>query len=139
MQNSKDFESAFVSCRQPIDVLVGKRIRTRRVEKSLSQRALADALGLTFQQLQKYEKGANRVSCSQLWQIARILDAPIPYFFNEEEESFETRVAEQLDARDLKNGKRLAAAFAKISDFGTRRKFLNLLECIASYREVARP
>lgn len=65
----------------PVDVHVGRRIRIRRVLSGLSQTALADRLGLTFQQLQKYESGANRVSASRLWQIAQILDVPIAWFF----------------------------------------------------------
>ena len=65
----------------PVDVHVGRRIRIRRVLCGLSQTALADQLGLTFQQLQKYESGANRVSASRLWHISQILDVPISWFF----------------------------------------------------------
>ncbi len=65
----------------PVDVHVGRRVRIRRVLCGLSQTALADQLGLTFQQLQKYESGANRVSASRLWQISQILDVPIAWFF----------------------------------------------------------
>lgn len=65
----------------PVDVHVGRRVRIRRVLCGLSQTALADQLGLTFQQLQKYESGANRISASRLWQIAQILDVPISWFF----------------------------------------------------------
>jgi len=60
---------------------VGRRVRIRRVLCGLSQTALAEQLGLTFQQLQKYESGANRISASRLWQIAQILDVPISWFF----------------------------------------------------------
>ncbi|MCG8548256.1 MAG: helix-turn-helix transcriptional regulator [Alphaproteobacteria bacterium] len=65
----------------PIDIHVGRRVRIRRVLCGLSQTALAEQLGLTFQQLQKYESGANRISASRLWQIAQILDVPIAWFF----------------------------------------------------------
>ena len=65
----------------PVDVHVGRRVRIRRVLCGLSQTALAEQLGLTFQQLQKYESGANRISASRLWQIAQILDVPISWFF----------------------------------------------------------
>ena len=65
----------------PVDVHVGDRIRRRRRALGISQDRLADQLGLTFQQVQKYERGANRVSASKLYQIARALQASIPYFF----------------------------------------------------------
>ena len=67
----------------PIDVHVGNRIRLRRTLLGISQTVLADALGLTFQQVQKYEKGANRVSSSRLFDMARVLDVPLSYFFDE--------------------------------------------------------
>ena len=65
----------------PIDVHVGDRIRKRRRALGVSQDWLAEQLGLTFQQVQKYERGANRVSASKLYQVARALSASIPYFF----------------------------------------------------------
>ena len=65
----------------PIDVYVGGQIRTRRLLLGMNQEELAQRLGLTFQQVQKYESGANRVSASRLWEIAAILKMPIGYFF----------------------------------------------------------
>jgi transcriptional regulator with XRE-family HTH domain len=65
----------------PIDVYVGTQIRTRRLLLGMNQEELAQRLGLTFQQVQKYESGANRVSASRLWEIAAILKMPIGYFF----------------------------------------------------------
>ena len=67
----------------PVDVHVGARVRTRRLLIGMNQETLARALGLTFQQVQKYEGGANRVSASRLSQIAEILGVPISYFFND--------------------------------------------------------
>lgn len=67
----------------PIDQYVGGRIRARRKVLGVSQEKLADQLGLTFQQVQKYERGANRVSASKLYEIARALNASITYFFEE--------------------------------------------------------
>ncbi len=67
----------------PIDVHVGGRLRTRRTLLGLSQMALADAIGLTFQQLQKYEKGANRIGASRLYDLSQVLDIDIAYFFDE--------------------------------------------------------
>lgn len=70
---------------QPIDKLVGRRIRQRRWLAGLSQQALAEQIGVKFQQVQKYETGANRVSASRLWMIADVLGVQIPYFFGDEE------------------------------------------------------
>ncbi|WP_309088121.1 helix-turn-helix transcriptional regulator [Phenylobacterium sp.] len=67
----------------PVDVAVGARIRLLRKLKGLSQQALADAAGVTFQQIQKYERGANRVSASMLARIARTLDVPVSEMFGE--------------------------------------------------------
>ena len=65
----------------PVDRHVGLRIRIRRKEVGVSQERLAEALGITFQQVQKYERGANRVSASKLWEIARALNTGVGYFY----------------------------------------------------------
>lgn len=65
----------------PIDAHIGQRIRQRRWMTKLSQMAVAERLGITFQQLQKYEVGANRVSASRLWEIAQVLEVPVAFFF----------------------------------------------------------
>lgn len=67
----------------PVDVLVGQRVRMRRVMCGLSQTVLANRIGLTFQQLQKYESGMNRISSSKLWAIAGELDASVQWFFTD--------------------------------------------------------
>ncbi len=67
----------------PIDVHVGKRVRARRTLMGLSQSKLGKAINTTFQQVQKYERGMNRISTSRLYQIAEVLDVPIPYFFDD--------------------------------------------------------
>ncbi len=67
----------------PVDVHVGSRLRKRRTLLGMSQTTLAEALGLTFQQVQKYERGANRISSSRLYDLARVLDVPIRYFFDD--------------------------------------------------------
>ena len=67
----------------PIDVHVGKRVRARRTLMGLSQSKLGKAIDTTFQQVQKYERGMNRISSSRLYQIAQVLDVPIPYFFDD--------------------------------------------------------
>jgi transcriptional regulator with XRE-family HTH domain len=65
----------------PVDVLVGNRLRMRRLMLDMSQTEVATAVGVTFQQLQKYEKGANRISASRLQQLSQLLQVPVPFFF----------------------------------------------------------
>ena len=79
----------------PIDVHVGQRVRQRRTLLGMSQEKLAEAIGLTFQQVQKYERGANRVGSSRLFDLARVLDVPIAYFF----EDMEANVAAKSPSR----------------------------------------
>jgi transcriptional regulator with XRE-family HTH domain len=70
------------SC-NPIDAHVGSRMRLRRTLMGLSQEKLGEAIGLTFQQVQKYERGANRISCSRLFDLSQVLDAPVSFFFDD--------------------------------------------------------
>lgn len=67
----------------PVDVYVGQRVRTRRTLMGLSQEKLGEAIGLTFQQVQKYERGTNRISASKLWKLSKILDVSVSYFFED--------------------------------------------------------
>ncbi len=67
----------------PVDVHVGARLRVRRTLLGMSQTTLGDAIGLTFQQVQKYERGSNRISASRLFALTRVLDVPIEYFFDD--------------------------------------------------------
>jgi transcriptional regulator with XRE-family HTH domain len=76
-----------VKMKHPVDVHVGKRIRHRRWQVGMTQQQLADAVGIKFQQIQKYETGMNRVSASRLWDIASALDISIGYFFEGTEQS----------------------------------------------------
>src|SRR6186997_1732132 len=67
----------------PVDVHVGTRVRLRRTLLGLSQEKLGEAIGLTFQQVQKYERGANRIGASRLWDLSRVLDCPVSFFFDD--------------------------------------------------------
>ncbi|MEM9683836.1 MAG: helix-turn-helix transcriptional regulator [Pseudomonadota bacterium] len=67
----------------PVDVHVGSRVRLRRTLLGLSQEKLGDSLGLTFQQVQKYERGANRIGASRLFDLSRVLDVPVSFFFDD--------------------------------------------------------
>src|SRR5512141_3123336 len=67
----------------PVDIHVGSRVRLRRTLLGMSQEKLGEAIGLTFQQVQKYERGANRIGASRLWDLSRVLDCPVSFFFDE--------------------------------------------------------
>jgi transcriptional regulator with XRE-family HTH domain len=68
---------------RPIDIHVGARVRLRRTLLGMSQEKLGESVGLTFQQIQKYERGANRIGASRLWEFSRILDVPVSFFFDD--------------------------------------------------------
>lgn len=114
----------------PIDVHVGARIRLRRNLLGISQTTLADALGLTFQQVQKYEKGANRVSSSRLMDLANALDVELPYFFEE----MAVGVSEQTPSK-LMSSKKLPA-FDQEKDPLARRE---TLELVRAYYRITDP
>ena len=116
-----------------VDVLVGKRVRMRRLELSLSQSELAEKIGVTFQQVQKYERGTNRISCSRLTQIASALNVKLAYFFGED--AWGNGRAGMLDAIDIARipeGQKLLSAFMGIKSQSTRSKAIKLLESIAN-------
>jgi len=120
----------------PIDTHVGSRVRTRRQELSLSQGKLGDALDLTFQQVQKYEKGINRVSASRLQQLSRILKVSIAYFFEGAPGQPKSRGnAPTLDYvtefTATADGLSLAKAFMKIRNTNVRHQIVKLVNEIA--------
>jgi transcriptional regulator with XRE-family HTH domain len=119
----------------PIDVKVGKLIRLRRQELAMSQTDLAKALGLTFQQIQKYEKGTNRVSASRLSEISEALKAPITFFFSETGKP-KTRSAEHQEPSDLTEGLRLIKAFGQIEK-SKRKSLLTLVESMVPVKRPA--
>ncbi|HEY0053258.1 MAG TPA: helix-turn-helix transcriptional regulator [Caulobacteraceae bacterium] len=121
----------------PVDRHVGQRVRVLRKIQGISQERLADALGLTFQQVQKYEKGSNRISASKLWDISRFLNKPIAYFFEEiEVGETATGMAEpeqanfRYDFLATTEGIELAQAFPKLKP-KQRRKLLELVRAMA--------
>src|SRR5580692_7605907 len=83
----------------PIDVHVGARIRLRRTLLGMSQERLGESLGLTFQQVQKYERGVNRVGASRLFDLSRVLDVPISFFFDDMPENLATAFGAQPSRR----------------------------------------
>jgi transcriptional regulator with XRE-family HTH domain len=135
----------------PIDRHVGSRVRMRRVMLGMSQEKLGDALGLTFQQIQKYEKGTNRIGASRLQQISRTLDVP-PAFFFEGAPSFEAMTTPEsghigfaedsnasyvADFLSTPEGLHLNLAFARIHDPKVRKRIVDLVSSLAGEDEKA--
>jgi transcriptional regulator with XRE-family HTH domain len=125
----------------PIDKHVGSRVRMRRMMLSMSQEKLGDALGLTFQQVQKYEKGTNRIGASRLQQISQILQVPVAFFFEGApnlqpqadgmpEAPSPTYVSDFLATSD---GLALTKAFMRIKEPRLRRRIVDLVEEIAEH------
>jgi transcriptional regulator with XRE-family HTH domain len=127
----------------PIDVHVGSRIRLRRTLLGMSQERLGEALGLTFQQVQKYERGVNRVGASRLFDLARVLDVPISFFFDDLPESsgslggmagrrpvgFEqTQDAFADDALNRRETLELVRAYYRIADPAIRKRVFELIK-----------
>jgi len=116
----------------PIDVHVGQRIRQRRTLLGMSQERLAESIGLTFQQVQKYERGANRVGSSRLFDLARVLDVPISYFFEE----MEAGVAAKSPSRLMGVSESKMQAYAAEPDPLAKRE---TLELVRAYYKIAEP
>ena len=119
---------------QPIDRHVGTRIRHKRMMLGISQEALGDALGVTFQQVQKYEKGMNRVGASRLQAIANFLEVPVSYFFDGSGGQSQRGSAGKDQVLDLiatREGIRLNRAFAAIKDARVRAKIVSMIEALA--------
>lgn len=122
----------------PIDKHVGSRVRMRRMMLNMSQEKLGDALGLTFQQVQKYEKGTNRIGASRLQQIANILQVPVSFFFEgaphmpgQSGMSEAPSPAYVSDFLATSDGLALTKAFMRIKNGKLRRRIVDLVEQIA--------
>jgi transcriptional regulator with XRE-family HTH domain len=126
----------------PVDAQVGSRVRLRRMLIGMSQERLGELLGLTFQQVQKYEKGVNRIGAGRLFDVARILGVPIDYFYES--------VAGQLSGRGFSEnessppvmefvssgeGLQLSLAFMRIKDSKVRKRVLDLVKSLAEEKE----
>lgn len=123
----------------PIDIHVGSRVRLRRMMMSMSQEKLGEHLGITFQQIQKYEKGTNRIGASRLQHIATVLEVPVSFFFEDApgtpeqaaglvESKSENFVIDFLSSSE---GLQLNRAFVQIKDPKVRRKVVDLVRAIA--------
>ena len=129
----------------PVDIHVGSRVRLRRQVLKLSQEKLGDQLGVTFQQVQKYERGANRVGASRLWRMSEILEVPINYFF----EGLDNRMAFLgvsedpqapiiYDFINSSDGIALAMAVSQIKSKPVRRRILELARSLAEDEVASR-
>jgi transcriptional regulator with XRE-family HTH domain len=127
----------------PIDVQVGNRVRIRRMLVGMSQEKLGDLLGLTFQQVQKYEKGVNRIGAGRLFEVSRILGVPIDFFYEGIAEQLAGRhgFAESEEAPPVMEfvssgeGLQLSLAFMKIKDVKVRKRVLDLVKSLAEEEE----
>jgi transcriptional regulator with XRE-family HTH domain len=129
----------------PVDAHVGSRVRLRRMLVGLSQEKLGERMGLTFQQIQKYEKGVNRIGASRLFQLSQILEVPVQFFFEGApsadgssgggfaEPGTEAFLYEFLNTRD---GLELNRAFVKIADANVRRSVVDLVRSLGRYESV---
>jgi len=122
----------------PVDLHVGTRIRIRRQLMNMSQERLGNSLGVTFQQVQKYERGTNRVGASRLWDISRVLDVPISFFYDGRDNDFEYTQAAEGDQMPIiydfinsSDGVALAKAVSKIKNKAVRRQILELARSLA--------
>jgi transcriptional regulator with XRE-family HTH domain len=118
-------------------VHVGKRVRIRRIEIDMAQQVLGQHVGLTFQQIQKYEKGTNRIGASRLQQIGKALEVPAAYFFEGAPGGFEGDATVQTSMATIellatREGKNLVAAFSRINDPKIRHSFVGLIEKVAT-------
>ena len=124
----------------PIDVHVGSRVRLRRMLVGMSQEKLGDQLGLTFQQIQKYEKGANRIGASRLFQISQLLGVPVQFFFDDMPDDHKNQVegfgeSESgpyvMDFVSSSEGLQLNRAFTRIDDGKVRKRLLDLVKSLS--------
>lgn len=118
----------------PTDVFVGSRIRMRRKMLGISQETLGQKIGLTFQQIQKYEKGTNRVGASRLADIAGALDVPVSFFFQEKDG--DGSAAAEVTAFLTADALELLRAFNAIADLRIRRKVMELVRLMASQETI---
>ncbi len=128
----------------PVDVHVGARVRVRRTLLGMSQEKLGDAIGLTFQQVQKYERGANRIGSSRLFDLSRVLDVPIGFFFEDMPSDVaasspaqtrgmsEEPVVYELDPMAKRETLELVRAYYKITDPHIRKRLFELTKALGA-------
>ena len=129
-----------VSKPNPVDIHVGSRVRLRRTLLGMSQEKLGTAVGLTFQQIQKYERGANRIGSSRLFQFAQVLDVPVSFFFEDMPEeiarsqpgaSLNASESFQQDQFARRETLELVRAYYKIRNPNVRKRVFELTKAVA--------
>ena len=127
----------------PMDIHVGSRVRLRRMVIGMSQEKLGEKMSLTFQQIQKYEKGTNRIGASRLFQLSQIMDVPVQFFFEDAPIAYTNRssalagFAESkteaflLDFLNSRDGLELNRAFVKITDSKVRKRVVELVRALS--------
>jgi transcriptional regulator with XRE-family HTH domain len=127
----------------PVDIHVGNRVRQRRTLLGLSQEKLGEALGLSFQQVQKYERGTNRVSASRLYEMGRVLDVPVSYFFENidaaevaSQTSGGRGAEERPDPMNRRETLVLVQSYYGITDATLRRRMLDLIKSLRRSSEA---
>lgn len=136
----------------PIDVHVGSRVRLRRTLLGLSQEKLGEAVGLTFQQIQKYERGANRIGASRLYEFSRILDVPVSFFFDDMSERFkgpepialggfadQPQPLLEPDPLTRRETLELVRAYYRIHDPQVRKRLFELTKSLGTAEEAEPP
>ena len=132
----------------PMDIHVGSRVRLRRMMQGISQDKLGEELDLTFQQVQKYEKGVNRIGAARLYEIARILEVPVQFFYDDFGDGPETMIgfaetaanrvgpdgaedkSDFFEVLSTPEGMQLCRAFVAIKDYQVRRRVLDLVKAL---------
>ncbi|MGB0681079.1 MAG: helix-turn-helix domain-containing protein [Magnetovibrionaceae bacterium] len=135
---------------KPVDIHVGSRVRLRRTLLGMSQEKLGEAVGLTFQQIQKYERGANRIGASRLWELSRILDVPVSFFFDDMPDEakigaveFKRQLEEnpqqtiEPDPMARRETLELVRAYYRIGDPGVRKRLFELTKSLAKAGDEA--
>ena len=137
---SKDLKKNGAKEPQDVDRLVGSRVRMQRMAIGMSQETLGEACGITFQQIQKYEKGMNRVGASRLHQIARILQVPVEFFYkgapsdadSDGLTSADRSSRSMIDFLGTSEGLELVKAFLALKDAKVRRRIVDLTKAVAA-------
>lgn len=128
----------------PIDVHVGARLRLRRTLLGLSQEKLGEAVGITFQQLQKYERGSNRISASRLFNLSQVLDVPVSFFFDEMPapdgsvaltSSSALSETDEFESMAKRETLELVRAYYRIDDASVRKRTFDLVKALGGDRE----
>ncbi len=132
----------------PVDVHVGQRVKLRRTLMGMTQGKLGESIGLTFQQIQKYERGANRISARKLWQLSNVLDVPVSFFFDEMSdkvkasfpgyigETAEDGIPEEELTLHRRQTLELVRTFSKLQDPVIRKRVIDVVRAIAESETV---